>query len=49
MIEMLKDFLKFFTDITIEEIENYKDQDINELKIILANKTTEMLHGKKKL
>ena len=40
-------FLKFFTDITIEEIENYKDQDINELKIILANKTTEMLHGKK--
>ena len=40
-------FLKFFTDKSIDEIENYKDQDINELKIILANKTTEMLHGKK--
>ena len=39
-------FLKFFTDIKIEEIETLKDRNINELKILLANKTTEMLHGK---
>ena len=39
-------FLKFFTDIKIDEIENLKDRNINELKILLANKTTEMLHGK---
>ena len=40
-------FLKFFTDIKIDEIENFKNKDINELKVLLANKTTEMLHGKK--
>ena len=40
-------FLKFFTDININEIDNLKDQNINQLKILLANKTTEMLHGKK--
>jgi len=39
-------FLKMFTEIEINEIETIKDKDINELKIILANKTTEMLHGK---
>ena len=39
-------FLKFFTDLKIEEIENLKNNNINELKILLANKTTEMLHGK---
>ena len=39
-------FLKFFTDIKINEIENLKNRNINELKILLANKTTEMLHGK---
>ena len=38
-------FLKFFTDISIEEIEKIKDKDINELKILLANGTTTMLHG----
>ena len=38
-------FLKFFTDISIEEIEKIKSRDINELKILLANKTTAMLHG----
>ena len=38
-------FLKIFTDISIEEIEKIKDKDINELKILLANKTTAMLHG----
>jgi tyrosyl-tRNA synthetase len=40
-------FLKVFTDINIEEIEKIKNNDINELKILLANKATEMLHGKK--
>ncbi len=39
-------FLKMFTEIDIKEIEKIKDKNINELKIILANKTTEMLHGK---
>ena len=39
-------FLKFFTDLKVEEIENLNNNNINELKILLANKTTEMLHGK---
>jgi tyrosyl-tRNA synthetase len=38
-------FLKIFTDINIDEIENIKDDNINELKILLANKATSMLHG----
>jgi tyrosyl-tRNA synthetase len=38
-------FLKIFTDININEIENIKDDNINELKILLANKATSMLHG----
>ena len=38
-------FLKIFTDISIDKIEKIKDDDINELKILLANKATEMLHG----
>ena len=39
-------FLKFFTDLNLEEIENLKnDQDINKLKILLANEATKMLHG----
>jgi tyrosyl-tRNA synthetase len=38
-------FLKIFTDIKIEELEKIKNNDINELKILLANKATEMLHG----
>ena len=40
-------FLKIFTDIKIDEIEKIKNYNINELKILLANKTTEMLHGEK--
>ncbi len=40
-------FLKMFTDLSLNEIDNLKDRDINELKILLANNTTEMLHGKK--
>ncbi len=40
-------FLKMFTDIETKEIENIKNNNINELKILLANKTTSMLHGEK--
>jgi len=38
-------FIKFFTDLTIENIEKIKDEEINKQKIILANETTSMLHG----
>ncbi len=40
-------FLKMFTDMSINEIEKIKEKNINDLKIILANKATEMLHGNK--
>jgi len=40
-------FLKIFTDIEIKDIEKIKNNDINDLKILLANKTTAMLHGEK--
>jgi len=40
-------FLKMFTDISLSEIEKIKHKNINHLKILLANKATEMLHGKK--
>ncbi len=40
-------FLKFFTDLEINEIEKIKDQDINSLKVLLATQATTMLHGKK--
>tara|TARA_Y100000768_G_C23775150_1_gene585265 strand:+ start:9 stop:731 length:723 start_codon:yes stop_codon:yes gene_type:complete len=40
-------FLKMFTDISLNEIEKIKHNNINDLKIILANRTTEMLHGQK--
>ena len=39
-------FLKYFTDIKIEEIEKIKDKNINDLKVVLANSATTMLHGK---
>ena len=39
-------FLNYFTDLSIDEIEKIKDKEINELKILLANETTKMLHGK---
>ena len=40
-------FLKMFTDLSIDEIDNLKDKNINYLKLLLANNATEMLHGKK--
>ena len=40
-------FLKIFTGISLQEIEKIKDNNINELKILLANETTKMLHGDK--
>ena len=38
-----------FTDLDINKIDNLKNnnQDINQLKILLANETTSMLHGPK--
>ena len=36
-----------FTDLDIVEIEKLKKNNINELKILLANKTTSLLHGEK--
>ncbi len=38
-------FIKIFTDIEVDEIEKIKNNNINELKILLANETTTMLHG----
>jgi len=38
-------FIKIFTDMSIDEIEKNKNNDINELKVLLANKATSMLHG----
>ena len=40
-------FLKFFTEVDLNKIEILKNKNINQLKILLANKTTQMLHGKK--
>ena len=40
-------FLKIFTDIDNKTIEDKKDNDINKLKILLANEATSMLHGEK--
>ena len=38
-------FLKNFTDLEIDEIKKIENNDINDLKILLANETTSMLHG----
>jgi len=40
-------FLKMFTDISVSEIEKIKNKNINDLKILLANNATAMLHGNK--
>ena len=38
-------FLKMFTDLKIEKIDEIKNDNINNLKVILANEATSMLHG----
>ena len=40
-------FLKIFTDLGNDEIEKIKKDGVNQQKIVLANKTTSMLHGDK--
>ena len=35
-----------FTDLSLEKIKETKNENINQLKIILANEATSMLHGK---
>ena len=42
-------FLKMFTNLKLNEIEEIGNEDINQQKIILANEATTMLHGVKKL
>ena len=39
-------FLKMFTNLTLKKVEETKNRNINQLKIILANEATAMLHGK---
>ena len=39
-------FLKMFTDLNLQKIEEIKNKNINKLKVILANEATAMLHGK---
>jgi len=39
-------FIKMFTDLKLEKIDEIKNQDINKLKMLLANEATSMLHGK---
>ena len=43
----VKKFIKFFTEIEIDEVENLfkKEKNINNLKILLANEATRILHG----
>ena len=43
-------FLKYFTDLSLNEISDLEtnEKNINKLKIILANEATALLHGKKK-
>jgi len=38
-------FIKMFTDLTLKKIEEIKNKNINQLKILLANECTKMLHG----
>ena len=44
----VKRFLNFFTEIEPKEVENIfkKEKNINNLKILLANEATKILHGK---
>ena len=43
-------FLKYFTNLSLNEISDLetKEKNINNLKIVLANEATTLLHGKKK-
>ena len=43
----VKRFILFFTDIDTEELKNIfkKEKNINNLKILLANEATKLLHG----
>ena len=43
----VKRFIKFFTEIDVDEAENIfqKEKNINNLKILLANEATKILHG----
>ena len=47
--EDVKKFSKYFTEIDIDDLSNKIDseQDINKLKILLANEATKILHGEK--
>ena len=47
--EDVKKFLKYFTELDVDELSNRinKEQDINKLKILLANQATAILHGSK--
>ena len=40
-------FLRIFTDLENDEIKKLENENINKLKVILANEATTMLHGKK--
>ncbi len=42
-------FLKYFTEINIEDLNNIirEEKNVNNLKILLANETTKILHGEK--
>tara|TARA_B100001093_G_scaffold511123_1_gene578355 strand:- start:6461 stop:7180 length:720 start_codon:yes stop_codon:yes gene_type:complete len=44
----VKKFFNYFTEIDLNEVENIfkKEKNINNLKILLANETTKILHGK---
>jgi len=46
----VKKFLKYFTEIRIEELNmiSKNEKNINNLKILLANEATKILHGEKK-
>jgi len=46
----VKRFLKYFTEISIDKIEeiSIKEKNVNNLKILLANEATKILHGEEK-
>jgi tyrosyl-tRNA synthetase len=46
----VKRFLKYFTEINVHEIDkiSISEKNINNLKILLANEATKILHGEKK-